>query len=171
MIQGRLSLIAIVMLSSLALIQKSGAQTKVSEPTAGFSYTAPAGWQVRTFPGLKFKIAIAAPKNGFSLNINVVDEKYAGSLKEYVKGALRTMAAMFAEYKLIGQSDFATSSGLKGVRLVSQSRQQKILARATVYIFPGKGTTKLIVTCSSLAEDGASHDAVFESVMKTFAVK
>jgi len=62
------------------------------ESAGKFSYVAPAGWQVRAMPGLKFQIAHGEPVEGFAPNLNFVDETYAGSLQDYVAGNLQELA-------------------------------------------------------------------------------
>lgn len=153
----------------LSLALASG--TELGEPGGGFAFTVPDGWQVREFPGLKYKIAHTAPTNGFAPNLNVLDEQFPGSIEDYAAANLKTLARVFAEFRNLGQSPFVTNAGLKGVRLVTQARQQKFLLRQIYYFLPGKGDKKYVVTFSALLEDGAKYDPVVDASVKTFTLR
>jgi hypothetical protein len=78
---------------------------------------------------------------------------------------------VFKGFKKLGQSNFKTDSGVKGIRLQTESEQGNLRLRQTFFFLEGKGKTKLVVTCSALAENGQKLDAVFEDSLKTFAVE
>jgi hypothetical protein len=134
---------------------------------AGFSFVAPPGWEVRPFPGLKFKVVVGPAADGFAPNINVVDEKANIPLDDYVTGNLDTMQQVFQRFRLVKQDAFKTAAGLEGGRLFVENEQGGKLLRQIFYFF-GKGDTKYVLTCTALAEGGDRLDPVFEASMKTF---
>ena len=77
---------------------------------------------------------------------------------------------MFVQFTLIKREAFVTTSGLRGEKMVTTSLQQKNLLRQTFYLLPGIRGKYFVVTCSTLAEGGESHDAAFEESIKTFEI-
>jgi hypothetical protein len=137
------------------------------EAAGGFSFVPPEDWKIRDFPGMKFKAAIGPSAAGFAPNITIVDELFSGSLDAYVKQNLAALQKAFRKFHLAQQDDFKTTAGEQGARLVTESEQQGRLLHQTFYIF-GKGDTKFVITCSTLAEGGDKYDSVFETSIKTF---
>ncbi len=143
------------------------AQTKLSEKP--FSMTVPAGWQVRTVPGLKFKVAVGTPGNGFAPNISVVDEPTRASAAAYADASEKQLQTLEG-YKKLGRVPFKTAQGVSAVRLTIQTRQQTKDLRQHAYLIPGKGVM-FVVTASALATDGTKHDKAVNAALMTFAVK
>jgi hypothetical protein len=168
-----LHLVTILLLSmvlvSAAYAQQGERQNFGSEGL--FSYVPPNGWKVSEFPGLKFKVCFGQPANGFAPNITVVDEASEKPLEDYVKDNIAFMQKLFQGQKILGQADFTTSDGARAVKLITErdDAQTKKSLRQIFYFFDAGGE-KLVVTGSSLAEDGAALDQVFDASMKTFAV-
>jgi hypothetical protein len=138
------------------------------EQSGGFSFQAPTEWVFRDFPGMKYQIAFGPATNSFSPNMNVVDEVFDGSLNDYVKENEKAIEKMFDQYKLIKKSDFKTSKGLKGKKMITTSIQQKNVVRQIFYFFPGSHEKYFVVTCSTLAQDGDLLDSVFDESMQSF---
>jgi hypothetical protein len=139
-----------------------------SEQAGGFSFQAPAGWQFREFPGMKFQIALGTPENEFAPNINVVDEEYQGSLQSYVDGNLETLRKVVPGFVLVNRHPFATKSGLQGEAVVAHTEQYNKLLRQTFYFIPGTNGKYFVVSCSALKEGGEKLDSTFEESVKTF---
>ena len=118
---------------------------------------------MKEVPGLKYQIAFWPASGGFTPNINVVDEVFSGELKDYVNGNIQALTKQFKEFKNLGQFDFKTDSGAKGIKLLTQSEQQGNLLRQTFFFFDGKGGRKYVVTCSARIEVGDKFDAPFEA--------
>jgi len=141
------------------------------EKAGGFSFCPPKSWDMKEIPGLKYRIAFGPASDGFAPNINVVDESFSGSLSDYVKGNREALERMFKGFKNLGESEFKTDFGPKGVRLITESEQQGQKLRQTFFFFDGKGGRKLVATCSALAENGAKLDETFAASLKTFAIE
>ena len=55
------------------------------EPEGGFSYIIPDGWEIFEIPGLKYLgLTESNPKGLFPSNVVFADERYDGSLEDYV---------------------------------------------------------------------------------------
>src|SRR6266446_6964448 len=61
------------------------------EAEGGFSFIPPAGWEIRSLPGLKYKVLVGPTTVGFTANLNVKDEQYPGSLEDYVKASTESL--------------------------------------------------------------------------------
>jgi hypothetical protein len=143
----------------------------VSQPGL-FSYQAPAGWAVKASPMSKYPVALDAPQNGYSANINVVAESFPGSLKDYVAANKTALSSskLFANVRFAHETAFQTASGLSGVRLVVLDTIGQLNLRQSFYIFPGHGDQKFVVTASSSADDGEKNSPIFDAALKTFSV-
>jgi hypothetical protein len=136
-----------------------------------FSYVPPKGWTVAEFPGLKFKISHGAGVNGFAPNIVVVDEAYTESLDRYAKDNRDTMQKLNPKVKDLGLTDFKTSEGIPGVRLVTERKDDSGKQQLRqIFYFYDAGDKKLVVTCSGLAEGAAALDKTCDAAMSTFSV-
>ena len=162
-----LILVAILLCAVPARADDSGEARRHVEPLGGFSFIPPDGWQVREFPGMKYKIAHGRPVDGFAPNINVVDEPFPGSLDEYAKANLVAMAKAFKDFRVISQETFETTSGEPGVRIIYEATQNGLLLRQSFHCF-GKDDMKFVVTCSTLAEGGEKLDDAFKACINTF---
>ena len=136
--------------------------------TGGFSFCAPAGWEFKDFPGMKFKVAMGPKSGSFSPNVNTVDEAYKASLDSYAEESIRALKTAFQQFKLIKREKFLTNSKILGEKIVTNSLQSNKLLRQTFYIFLGSKGKFLVFTCSCLAENGEKLDTVFEESLKTF---
>jgi hypothetical protein len=136
------------------------------EKDGGFSFVPPADRRAQNITGLKYKV-VGAVRERFACNINVVDEPFQGTVDEYVKANISALKERLAKFKVHEQGEFKTTSGLRGVRLVTESEQGRRLLRQTFYFF-GTPDAKYVVTCSTLAEGGEKLDSVLEKAMKTF---
>lgn len=140
------------------------------EQAGAFSFQAPAGWQFREFPGMKYQIALGAPNNGFSPNINVIDEAYQGSLQSYADANIDVLKKMFTGFVLVKRYSFATKAGVKGEVVVINSEQYHNLLRQTFYILQGTNGKFFVITCSALKDGGEKFDSAFEESVKTFEI-
>ena len=146
------------------------AQTRLSEPAGGFSYLPPAGWHIKTLPGLKYKISYAMPANGFAPNINVVDEVSAMPLDKYLQFSMVGMRKAYTSLHVLKQAPFVTASGVHGERLAVDGVVGDKHMHQVFYVFPANNR-KIVVTASSLASDGGKYDAATDKSIKTFKLQ
>lgn len=139
------------------------------EKAGEFSYDPPQGWQVVELGGLKYRVSAGPSENDFAPNINVVDERFGGSLSEYVDLNLQTLKKTFVDFKVIKREDFQTEDGLAAIRVVAEDTQQNKRLRQT-FCFFGNSNRKYVATCTALAEGGEKLDDLFGQSMKTFRI-
>jgi hypothetical protein len=136
-----------------------------------FSFVPPEGFKVVEFPGLKYKIAIGQPAREFAPNMNIVSEDYDKSLKQYADDTVAVLKNQGSN--VIERTDFTTDDGAPGIKLVTENMQQvgkeQKKLRQIFFLFDG-GAKKFVVTCSTLADDGAKLDGTFDTAMKTFRI-
>ena len=148
----------------------AAAQGRLSEPAGGFSYLPPAGWRIRTFPGLKYRICYAKPASGFAPNINVADEVSAMPLDKYLQFSMAGMRKVYTSLRVLKQAPFATASGIRGERMVVDGIVADKHLHQIFYVFPASNH-KIVLTASSLASDDSRYDAATDASMKTFKLQ
>ena len=148
----------------------AGVGDRYVEKTGGFAFSVPQGWQLRDFPGLKYKIAVGPIQDQFAANINIVEEAYKGPLKEYVDLNVGNLKKMMSQFTLLNRKSFKTSSGLAGEKLTTTSMQQDRLLRQSFYVFSDGRGRYLVVTGSVWAKGGEALDPVFDESLRTFAL-
>jgi hypothetical protein len=173
---SRFSLVNLAALLGLAFtVLPSHAQDlgdTVSQPGV-FSYQAPKGWTVKDTSFSKYKIALDAPKNKFSANINVVVESYSGTLAKYVDLNKTNLKAspMFQNLQIVEEKPFTATAGATGVRLVITDTVSNTDLQQVFYFLEGAADTKFVVTTTSLVGDGDHYAPLFDASMKTFSPK
>lgn len=136
------------------------------EPSGGFSYIPPAGWETVEAQSLAYKVAVGPETHGFAANLTIVDEPFGGSLEEYVSSAIDGLGQYFENFQILSQEEFTPEAGPPGVRIVAENVQSGRVLRQTFYLFDS-GTKKFVVTCTRLADMGAELDAACEGSVKT----
>lgn len=141
------------------------------ETAGGFSFCVPKGWNARDRPGMKFKIILGQAADGFSTNINVVDEEFSGVLGDYVTANKLSLTELLKDYQEVSESNFKTESENPCIKLTITDEQNGIKLRQAFYFFNGPLGKKLVITCSALAKDGEKFDLLFDASMKTFKLE
>jgi hypothetical protein len=142
------------------------------DPAGGFALCAPQGWAFRAFPGMKYKVALGPALDGFSANLNLVDEGFGGDLEHYVAANLATMRRVLTGFQILGQGAFTTDQKLEGYRVVTTSLQQDRQLRQIFYFLPAGRDRYFVVTGSALAAHHDAHDAqdaAFDESVRSFA--
>ena len=160
-------LVFLLLIISCATVRTPG---RLYEKEAGFSYDPPAGWEITDYPGMKYKVCMAAPENGFAPNMNVLDEICEDSLNDYVDLSLRNMDLIFQDLKIIKRDEYKTEDGLEMVRIIYEYNFQGVLFRLTAFFIAGPEDIKYVITCASLADDGEKYDEVFLSSARSFRI-
>jgi hypothetical protein len=137
------------------------------EQIGGFSFVPPEGWDVRTVPGLKYKVVVGPVRDNLPANINIVDEPFKGSLDDYAKATVTAAQARFKKFRVVKEQEFKTAAGLPGVRLITEDEQKDKLLRQTFFIFSAADII-YVATASTVSEGGEKLDPIFEACLKSF---
>lgn len=138
------------------------------ERAGGFSYCPPEGWSVREFPGFKYKFAFGPAWQGFTANLNVVDEAYDGTLKAYVDLNVVNLKKMIPGFRQIERVPFKTLSGLSGERIRAEDTQSQRELRQSFYLIASGKGRMFVLTGTSLASDGPKFDSLFDDSADSF---
>jgi hypothetical protein len=144
------------------------------EMQGGFSVCIPDSWTVRdAVQNEKYKQLFGQATDGFMPNINFREEITTTPLSSYVAAGVRNILASTEKLgatsiEPLGQSDFTTDSGLRGIRAVFQTMFKGYLVRTIQYYFDGGNGRKLIITSTSLDKNKEVFDRVFDRNAKSF---
>jgi len=141
---------------------------RVTDFNGKFSYCPPLGWDVTEFPGLKYKVALGPTEENFRVNINLADEEYNGSLRDYVDLNTSQLGRFFEDYKLLEQSPFRTNSGITGERVVINTRQMGFFLRQIFYFLQAPNNKYFVIACTVPDNVADGYLSIFEESMKTF---
>lgn len=139
---------------------------------AGFSYRAPAGWEVMSMADTEFPLAMGRIDDGGVMpNIAVIQEHFQGSLADYTKISIAEFKQQSPYIRTSPPSTFRTASGLTGYMTSFASTEPSaptIKIRQCVYFFDtGSGKMTLaICTCATSAAE--KYAPIFDDAMKTF---
>lgn len=144
-----------------------GLEDRYFEREGGFSYQPPRGWRIASIPGMKYKFAFGPPQDGFSPNMNFVDEAHSGSLQSYVDANLKVLQSMFKGFEKINQTTFRTEVGKTAIKLTTQAEQNGKMIRQLYYFFEASRDKKLVITGSALARGGEAFNSIFDESVRT----
>ena len=140
------------------------------EPSGGFSYVPPSGWELVESSSIQYKVAREPEAGDFAGNINVVDEPFSGSLDAYVTTSVENMSAYFEGLRQISQDEFQPTEGPPGVRLVVENVQGGRILHQVFYFF-GASERKFVFACTRLAGAGEEFDAICKESARTFRIE
>jgi hypothetical protein len=157
------------------LVAAQDKQEHYSDLTAGFSFAMPSGWQTANAPNEKYKIVFGPRVNDFTPNITTEDDVFEGTNKDYATQGQAKLEAMskelgYDEVKLLRRTEFATDTKLVGEKITNSIKAKGREFVVSSYTFEGKGNTKLIFTCGSLAADVQEVEPLCDASMKTLTI-
>ena len=149
--------------------------TRHVEPQGGFSICIPDGWSVRERQGDRYKVLRGPTSENFSPNINFKEEDSTLSLSEYVADGVRKILASKERIgadsiEPLGQSNFTTDDGRRGIRVVFQVGYKGHLVRTLQYLFDAGNKRKLIVTGTGMEKNKEVFDRIFDRAAKSFRI-
>jgi hypothetical protein len=140
------------------------------EPTGGYSFIPPSGWQMAELAGLKYQVAITDAA-GFNANINFVDETYDGTLNAYISANRAVLQQAYPDVEFGVQEEFFSAANIPSARLEATLTLNNQKLRQ-VYFFFDAGQRNYIATCSLLAD--GSQEFVVEACdqsLRTFRLE
>ncbi|MDQ3907359.1 MAG: hypothetical protein M3268_03340 [Acidobacteriota bacterium] len=166
-------LVLLLCLPILALARDK--QERYSDSTAGFSFAIPPSWQTTDALNEKYKIVFGPRVNDFTPNISTEDDVFAGTIKDYATQGQAKLEAMskelgYDEVKPLRRAEFATDTKIVGEKLTNFIKAKGREFIFSSYTFDGKGNTKFIFTCASLAADVQKVEPLCDASMKTLTI-
>ena len=143
-------------------------ENRYIDRSAGFSICPPEFWQVVEVAGLKNKVLAGPQENNFTPNINFMEEKINGELKQYIDLNIPEIQKLFADFRLIRRSNFRTENNATGEKLLYTFTQNGILVRMAQYFIPGRNGVYMIISCGSPGSVGDKYDVLYDKTAETF---
>ena len=173
----RLLLAVALLLAFTSVGAAQGTCLRYLEPGAGFSLCPPDGWTIEEHAGEKYKIMFGSGAN-FRPNINFKEQTSPATLAEYAELAKKLIVSKENIEKLgattlvaLGQSEFATTSGLSGIKIIFQTEFKGYLIRTIQYYFELKSGRKIIVTFTGMVADKETLDPIIDRSLRTFRME
>jgi hypothetical protein len=160
--------VTFVVLFAASSVLAQTACTRHYEPAGRFSYCPPSDWVAKTSSsGGPYKTFTTQPGSQLIANMNVKEEKTRVSNSEYMAAALKLMLAGNSAkgseaVKVVGWTDFVTTSNIRGSKVIYESFYQGIQLRIVQYVLdlPGK---KLLFTGTSRESDKDVTEWLFDA--------
>jgi len=162
-----LRVLGLFLLLSAVAPQASWAATLASSE-AKVEVTLPAGWTLGKVPGLANELGFGPEVDGFRTNVNIVAEKFAGTLPQYKEANLKTLQTVMKGFRLVSQQDLKSDSGIALAQLVSDSNMVQPL-RQVFYLGQGKDGYYFVVACSVVPQAAEKMQSVFDQIAKSVA--
>lgn len=169
---------AVFLLAFAATGAGQGTCLRYLETGAGFSLCPPEGWTIAEKAGEKYKFMFGTAGNRFRPNINVKEQTSTATLAEYVELAQKLILSKDNIEKLgatsmeaVSKSEFATTSGLTGIKAEFQTVFKDLVIRTVQYYFELQGGRKVIVTFTGLGGDKQTLDPIIDRSLKTFRIE
>ena len=171
---SRLVLFAVLVFAGAAYTSAQPC-TRHVEAQGGFSICLPDGWLVKQQEGETYKMLFGQPSDGFAPNLNFKEEMSNLELSAYVAAGVKNILASKEQLgatslDVLGQSDFVTDKGVRGIRVVLLSEYKGHWVRTIQYLFPASPGRKLIVTGTSLEKNKEVFDRVFDRTLKSIQI-
>ena len=147
------------------------AALRYTESYGAFSVAVPEEWELREYPGLKYKILIGTRDRGYTPNINFVTESNSTTLGLYVEQNTVALENTLNDFEVVANDAITTESGIRGRRLVTFSTQSGVDVRQTFYFFSLPNGEKVIITCSAAAAGGERYDYIFRECALSLEAK
>jgi len=157
-------------LCAVVLVQNVNSQNLgdiYNEANAGFSMNIPQGWEMADF-NQKYLMARGPLDGGFTPNISFADEKYSGSISDYIDVVTSYFEQFYADFRVINRANFTTNSGLQGMYITYQGRINEVRLRQRMYIFSNRSKTDIMAITGTAPFAGERYDTVFDQCVKTF---
>jgi hypothetical protein len=141
------------------------------DTTRGFSITIPNGWSESKSKSSNDVVLLGPAHNGLQPAIRFAGIQASADVSGDVRHAVDMARARLPnEVRIIGETTFATESGMQGILLLMEN---KSLGRNWVersYTL-GQGTRILIVTCVCPADVSAGFDKLCDDALRTLAMR
>ena len=127
------------------------------EPEGGFSYIIPDGWEIFEIPGLKYLgLTESNPKGLFPSNVVFADERYDGSLEDYVELTLINVKQVYPNLEVMNIDKVDTDSGIRGISVIVKNEFNSVQMIQILFMFDLEG--KVLVMTYTMNIDEASEN-------------
>jgi hypothetical protein len=135
-----------------------------------FTADTPSGWTMSDYPGIKYKVVLAPPENGFTPNIVSNSQPAIMSFDETVEAEINMLGAMIPGIEIHERKEITLPSGLKAVMVLTSSVQSGHHVRQRMYLVDGKKNL-FVIACTVAKEHGSKYDKECFNFANTFTLK
>ena len=140
------------------------------EPEGGFSYIIPDGWEIFEIPGLKYLgLTESNPKGLFPSNVVFADERYDGSLEDYVDLALTNVQQIYPDMEILSIDKVDTDSGIRGISVVVTNEVNSLQMVQVLFMFD-IGERILVITYTSAIDAGTENIIAIGDVIRSLRI-
>lgn len=140
------------------------------EPEGGFSYIIPDGWEIFEIPGLKYLgLTESNPKGLFPSNVVFADERYDGSLEDYVDLALTNVQQIYPDMEILSIDKVDTDSGISGISVVVTNEVNSLQMVQVLFMFD-IGERILVITYTSAIDAGTENIIAIGDVIRSLRI-
>ncbi len=140
------------------------------EKGGGFSYIIPDGWEIFEIPGLKYLgLTESNPKGLFPSNVVFADERYDGSLEDYVDLALTNVQQIYPDMEILSIDKVDTDSGISGISVVVTNEVNSLQMVQVLFMFD-IGERILVITYTSAIDAGTENIIAIGDVIRSLRI-
>ena len=154
-------------ISGTTIPQKIGESVTLS--SHGCALRVPQGWEKKD--GDNGGTVFSAPKSsGYAVNLLIMSEAFAGSLRNYADVSVRALKDMVPDAEVKTDVPFARNSGAPGLKIGLRRRIKELDLIQGFYVFDGKPGHKIAITTSAPAKQSAEIEPLLEDCLKSLTV-
>ena len=140
---------------------------RLQQPSGKFSFVTPDGWHRTKLAGIAFTIVSIDPDYGARPNIYVDSVEPSGSLQDVASKVIDKNKASYESYSVLQQADFATASGLSGLKITAGRKNKDALPLSILHYLIADTGRVIVITCSCAEPVKAKYEAIFDLAMKS----
>jgi hypothetical protein len=159
-----LSIIAVVLLAGCGK-QTPIPSSRLEQPAGEFSFVTPEGWYRTKLAGIDFIIISGEPDIGAKPNV-FIDFVQPGSLSNALNAVIESYQRD-PSYQSLNQSEFASKSGLRGIKVSAKRTNKDSLPIATLHYIlqDNERTIAITASCSEPVKD--KYEPIFDNILKS----
>ena len=140
--------------------------SRLKQPAGDFSFVTPDGWFRTKLAGIDFIIVSAEPDFGSKPNL-FVDSVEPDSVSNKTQEVIERYQDDKRSYEVAHRSDFATESGLTGIKITASRETKDALPLATFHYLVQDGERVIVITATCADPVKQKYEPIFDAAMKT----
>ena len=161
-----LTILAVVVLTGCGG-QETIPAGRLQQPSGEFSFVTPNGWSRTKLGGIGFIIVSGAPDFGSEPNLFVDFVEPSSSVSNVVQRVIATYQENQRSYEVAQRSDFATDSGLTGVKVIATRKNRDALPLATFHYLIQDAERVIVITATCADPVKQNYESIFDAAVKS----
>jgi len=140
---------------------------RLQQPAGKFSFVTPDCWYRTKLAGIAFIIVSTDADYGARPNIYVDSVEPSGTLQDVATRVTKQNKVNYESYSVSQQVDFATASGLQGLKITAGRKNKDALPLALIhYLIAAEGRI-IVITCSCAEPVRTKYELIFDQTIKS----